>query len=89
MINSHLDKPTDELVIFTDGSCNKFQTKAGIGIYFENKNDFTNDLFADVADPLVLPRTNNRAELTAIFQAIAICVKKSFSHNLRIVTDSK
>ena len=44
-VNSYLNNPygnVSELVVYTDGSCNKLNTKAGIGIHFENKNDFPN-----------------------------------------------
>ena len=34
MINSHLDNPSNELIIYTDGSCDKLRIKAGIGIHF-------------------------------------------------------
>ena len=43
-VNSQLDNTfgDSELVVYTDGSCNKQRTKAGIGVYFDNKNEFQN-----------------------------------------------
>ena len=67
-----------ELVVYTDGSCNKYATKAGIGVYFRNKKVFPNYFFEDIAIPLAPPLTNNRAELSAIFHVVNTCQRLSF-----------
>ena len=53
-------------------------TKAGIGIYFENKGDFPNYNFENVSETLPPPLTNNRAELTAILRVLNIGINKEF-----------
>ncbi len=75
-----------ELVIFTDGACsnNQFKCKnAGYGVYFPNKefNNISNKLIGEI-------QTNNRAELTAILEALKL-IKNIKDTNIIIYSDSR
>ncbi len=73
-----------EIIVFTDGSHIKPIDKCGYGIHFPNEE------FNDVAKPFTqLPKTNQRAELYAIYKAIKIINKKDPTLNILINTDSE
>ena len=71
----------EDTIIFTDGSCCMVngQMRAGIGYYLPRYDRL-------VAKPLMPPYTNNRAELTAVIEAVGEWPEKS---RLNIVTDSR
>lgn len=78
------------MYIFTDGSCfdNGYKNaRAGIGIYFGEKDK------RNVSEELELeelPKTNNSAELYAIYRALNICIEDYLfkDHKIVICTDS-
>src|SRR3989304_5987908 len=76
---------TKNIIIFTDGSCIKTKIKnyGGYGIFFPNKK-FEN--FA--ATFLLEPKTNQRAELYAIYQAVNTINDNLSDYNVHIHTDS-
>ena len=69
-MTSIIDKKNiDDIIVFTDGSCikNTNSIKCGYGIYFPN-----NEL-ANVSKKLkLLPLTNQRAELMAIYKCLKL-----------------
>ncbi len=81
------DKNKDEcnLNVFTDGSCsnnrNPKANKAGIGVYFGD-NDKRN-----ISKRCPGNQTPNNAELTAILEAIKLCI--DVNKNITIYTDSQ
>ena len=76
----------DNILVFTDGSCinnGKLNAKAGIGIYFPNKEH------DDISEPFnINPITNQRAELNAIYQALKLIVNNLRFQKITIYTDS-
>lgn len=72
------------IIVFTDGSYIKQTDKCGYGIHFPNKE------FDDVSKSFKqLPKTNQRAELYAIYKAIKIIHKKDKLYDITIYTDSE
>jgi ribonuclease HI len=70
--------------VFTDGSHLKPSDKCGYGIHFPNNE------FNDISKPFIkLPKTNQRAELYAIYKAIKIIQKKDKLYNITIYSDSE
>ncbi len=65
------------LEIFTDGACinnGREPAYAGFGLYFHNK-----ECRSEISRPFVSePITNQRAELYAIYKALAICKRMDF-----------
>jgi ribonuclease HI len=73
-----------EIIVFTDGSHLKPSNKCGYGIHFPNGE------FEDVSRPFTkLPKTNQRAELYAIYKSIKIVNKADPNCNITINTDSE
>jgi ribonuclease HI len=73
-----------EIIIFTDGSHLKPSNKCGYGVHFPNSE------FEDVSRAFTkLPKTNQRAELYAIYKAIKIVNKADPNCNMIINTDSE
>jgi ribonuclease HI len=73
-----------EIIIFTDGSHIKPQNLCGYGIHFPNAE------FEDIGKPFTKePRTNQRAELYAIYKAIKIVTKHDNTLDIKIYTDSE
>jgi ribonuclease HI len=75
-----------DIKVFTDGSFikNKNIIKCGYGIHFPNGE------FKDIAKPFTkLPKTNQRAELYAIYKAIKHIYKHDKNNNITIFTDSE
>ena len=73
-----------EIIIFTDGSHMKPSNKCGYGVHFPNSD------FKDISRPFTkLPKTNQRAELYAIYKAIKTVNKKDPKLNILINTDSE
>ena len=76
--------------IYTDGACphnGSKKARMGIGVHFNkrnkiNMNDISKSLFLD--NP-----TNNRAELSAIKEALVVCKEKNIKNNILIYTDSE
>jgi len=70
--------------VFTDGSHLKPSDKCGYGIHFPNNE------FNDISKPFIkLPKTNQRAELYAIYKAIKMVNKFNKNYNITINTDSE
>ena len=71
--------------IFTDGSCINYKNKiyAGYGIFIPTYDKKISKKLS-LAD-----KTNNRAELYAIIQAIKYSIKKYKEYNIIINTDSE
>lgn len=70
--------------VFTDGSHLKPSDKCGYGIHFPNNE------FNDISKPFIkLPKTNQRAELYAIYKAIKIIQKRDKLYNITIYSDSE
>jgi ribonuclease HI len=82
-----IPKPKTKAVsiqIFTDGACSKngsAEAVAGYGIYFEDKDLQVNNVSSRVSGK----QTNNRAELTAILEALKMVTEES---DVCINTDS-
>ena len=79
----------DAFVIYTDGACShngsKF-AKAGIGVHFSSNNKIK---LEDISSRLHVDKpTNNKAELTAIKEALELCEKKNIKEKIIIFTDS-
>ncbi|CAG0919191.1 unnamed protein product [Notodromas monacha] len=73
---------TDRYAIcYTDGSCVTNLKTSGVGVWFGK------DHVANISEPLPVPGTSNRAELTAILYAIH-AAKEAGLKKLRIRTDS-
>ncbi len=73
-----------QIIVFTDGSYIKNKDKCGYGVHFPNKE------FKDLARPFThLPKTNQRAELYAIYKAIYIINKKDQNLDILINSDSE
>ena len=73
-----------EIIIFTDGSYIKNGNLCGYGIHFPNTE------FKDIGKPFTKnPRTNQRAELYAIYKAIKIVSKHNINLDIKIYTDSE
>lgn len=76
--------------IYTDGACphnGSKKARMGIGVHFNkrnkiNMNDISKSLFLD--NP-----TNNRAELSAIKEALVVCKEKNIKNKILIYTDSE
>ena len=78
---------TDDIIIYTDGACKNNgskNAKAGIGIHFSKKNKIE---FNDVSEPFPDKPTNQRAELSAILEALRLT--KELSQKIIIYTDSE
>ena len=76
-------------VIYTDGACShngsKF-AKAGIGVHFSSNNKLK---IEDISSRLHIDKpTNNKAELTAIKEALELCDKNNVKEKIIIFTDS-
>jgi ribonuclease HI len=75
-----------EIIVFTDGSCikSKIDTQCGIGIHFPNGE------FQDVSKSFIKePKTNQRAELYAIYKAIKTISRTNNNLDIKIYTDSE
>jgi len=76
--------------IYTDGACSHNGTskaKMGIGVYFSKKNKIS---IPNVSSYLMINNpTNNRAELSAIKEALVLCKEKNISDKIMIYTDSE
>ncbi len=85
--NKILDAEMDDSIfIYTDGSCIRMKNGliiAGYGIYIPSKN-------ISVASPLLKQKlTNNRAEMTAIIEAIKYLDEEDKIKKINILTDSQ
>lgn len=73
-----------EIIIFTDGSYIKKRNLCGYGVHFPNAE------FEDIGKSFKKePRTNQRAELYAIYKAIKIVTKHDKNLSIQIYTDSE
>jgi len=73
-----------EIIVYTDGSHMKPSNKCGYGVHFPNNE------FEDISRAFTkLPKTNQRAELYAIYKAIYTVNKKDTKLNILINTDSE
>ena len=73
-----------EIIIFTDGSYIKNGNLCGYGIHFPNEE------FKDISKAFTKePKTNQRAELYAIYKAIKIVSKYDNTLDIKIYTDSE
>jgi ribonuclease HI len=76
-----------EIKVYTDGACKnngKINAIAGYGVYFANDNNI------NISKKLQGEQTNNRAELTAIYEALQILYKSEYlTKKIIIFTDSK
>lgn len=83
------DEAPKELVVYTDGACSKngrADAKAGYAVYFGEENPY------NVSEPLPETPTNQRAEMTAVLEAMRITLDHSLvaqKGNLVICTDSQ
>lgn len=81
-----LNDPSPKIFIYTDGSCIRAKNgpvKAGFGIYIPEKH-------VKVGAPLVNQKlTNNRAEMTAIIDAVKYLDEDDLQKKLCIFTDSQ
>jgi ribonuclease HI len=78
-------KKLDNVIVFTDGSCmNKSDgIKAGYGVYFPNEE------LNNISKPFTFgDKTNQRAELYAIYKAIKRIILKFEFNQINIYTDS-
>ncbi|CAG0925089.1 unnamed protein product, partial [Notodromas monacha] len=66
---------------YTDGSCNTSLKTSGVGVWFGP------DHVANISEPLAVPGTSNRAELTAVLYAIHVA-KEAGLIKLEVRTDS-
>ena len=74
----------NEIIAFTDGSYIREKDKCGYGIHYPNGE------FEDVSKPFIkLPKTNQRAELYAIYKVIKKVNKSDEKLNIHIYTDSE
>lgn len=75
---------TDEIIVFTDGSHMKPKNLCGYGVHFPNGE------FEDISKPFTKgEKTNQRAELYAIYKAIKIISTHDKNFNIKIYTDSE
>jgi ribonuclease HI len=75
---------SDEIIVFTDGSHMKPKNLCGYGVHFPNKE------FEDISKPFTKgEKTNQRAELYAIYKAIKIITKFDKNMDIKIYTDSE
>ena len=73
-----------EIIAFTDGSYIKVGDRCGYGIHYPNAE------FKDVSKPFTrLPKTNQRAELYAIYKVIKTVHKQDKNLSIHIYTDSE
>ncbi len=76
--------------IYTDGACphnGSKKAKMGIGVYFSKKNKIS---IPNVSSSLMIDNpTNNRAELSAIEEALRLCKENNISNKIMIYTDSE
>jgi ribonuclease HI len=75
-----------EIIVFTDGSCIKSKSNilCGIGIHYPNGE------FQDVSKSFIKePKTNQRAELYAIYKAIKTISHADKNLDIKIYTDSE
>lgn len=74
-------------VVYTDGACSSNQHQedalAGVGVYFGRLNP------ENYSGPVLRRQTNQRAELAAILEAVAIIEQRPFRADYVIRTDSK
>lgn len=83
------DESPKELVVYTDGACSKnggSGAKAGYAVYFGEENPY------NVSEPLPQYPTNQRAEMTAVLEAMRITLDHGLVANkgkLVICTDSQ
>lgn len=72
------------IIIFTDGSCTSSTDKCGYGIHFPNKE------YKDISKKfIILPKTNQRAELYAIYKAIKKISNIDKKIDIKIYSDSE
>lgn len=75
---------TDEILVFTDGSHMKPKNLCGYGVHFPNGE------FEDISKPFTKgEKTNQRAELYAIYKAIKIISNHDKNFNIKIYSDSE
>jgi len=75
---------TDEIIVFTDGSYVKQKNLCGYGIHFPNGE------IPDVSKPFTKgEKTNQRAELYAIYKAIKIVNEYNNNIKIKIYSDSE
>jgi len=75
---------TEEIIVFTDGSHMKPKNLCGYGVHFPNGE------FEDISKPFTKgEKTNQRAELYAIYKAIKIISNQNKNYNIKIYTDSE
>ena len=73
-----------EIIAFTDGSYIREKDQCGYGIHYPNGE------YIDVSKPFKkLPKTNQRAELYAIYKVIKQVNKSDENLNIHIYTDSE
>jgi len=75
-----------EIIVFTDGSCIKSKSNilCGFGIHYPNGE------FQDISKPFLKePKTNQRAELYAIYKSIKTISEKDKNLDIKIYTDSE
>jgi ribonuclease HI len=83
-INNIDKKIVDKITVYTDGSFMKNGNKCGYGVYFPNQ-EITN-----ISEKFtIIPLTNQRAELYAIYKAIKIIAKNIIFNKIEIYTDSE
>ena len=74
----------NEIIAFTDGSYIRDKDQCGYGIHYPNAE------FEDISKPFTkLPKTNQRAELYAIYKVIKQVNKSDEKLNIHIYTDSE
>ncbi|CAG0922157.1 unnamed protein product [Notodromas monacha] len=73
--------PDGFAICYTDGSCNSSLKTSGVGVWFGP------DHVANISEPLSVPGTFNRAELTAVLYAIHVAKEAGLS-KLEVRTDS-
>lgn len=74
----------NEIIAFTDGSYIREKDQCGYGIHYPNGE------YIDVSKPFTkLPKTNQRAELYAIYKVIKQVNKSDENLNIHIYTDSE
>jgi ribonuclease HI len=73
-----------EIIAFTDGSYIREKDQCGYGIHYPNGE------YTDISKPFTkLPKTNQRAELYAIYKVIKNVNKSNANLNIHIYTDSE
>lgn len=87
MSQNYVKKFVDDVVVYTDGSCQKKMSKepkCGYGVYFPNNE------IKDISRPFNHGSlTNQRAELYAIYKALKRITKLLTFNTIHIYTDSE